>query len=552
MPRHLTHISLTVFAALLFCLTVAEAARQPQLKFLKTTDLPGIGLTLALMPDSQQRPVPSPRIYTYTAGGTGVKTDAYCPVELWRHTQQMGMWVDADDNALVLARPTHVCPEGFAKKHVTRDRFDMKLAESARESSKWTGELLCKWVGDFAGMTNVVATAVNRRPFSLSNLVEFSSDSKPANRLVYGLRLNPAAAGQRQATRDWFVVVFEINSLVDAQKAREQIEGVFFAKLSVPRASSRSTVHRKPVSCTRQVSDKSPEFEASRRQAVASIQNMADWWYEETDNYVILSNLEKRYRRLADDLRDSVETLRAVFSAAVPPRTEIKAVSVIRIFGSADEYVEYIGEQFKWSAGIWTPAKQELVIRPSEWGGSKDKQKQAMRVTYHEAFHQYVYFAFDRVPPSVWFNEGHAEFFKSVSMDNRGIIIQEDERAVRKLQELKAAAPGVLANLLALTHSNFYSADEEQRTFNYAMSWALVYYLRKGTLVKGGAAYAGVLDRYMEVLWETKNERQATETAFDNIDLVQLEHDFIEFWTSRNKRSLASRKRLFANIKPCK
>ena len=101
-----------------------------------------------------------------------------------------------------------------------------------------------------------------------------------------------------------------------------------------------------------------------------------------------------------------------------------------------------------------------------------------------------------------------------------------------------------LEELVHLSPVEFYGNDHQTREVRYTASWGLVYYLRKGTAVVKRSPYVGILDRYVDALWETKNESEATERAFRGVDFRQLESDFGTFWNTPDLRSKAQRIRI--------
>jgi hypothetical protein len=110
-----------------------------------------------------------------------------------------------------------------------------------------------------------------------------------------------------------------------------------------------------------------------------------------------------------------------------------------------------------------------------------------------------------------------------------------------------------VAPLLSMTYPQFYVSERSQadvdadkaRKANYALAWGLTYYLRKGILPERNSPYAHILDRFCEELWKTKDPKGATAAAFEGISTSELSDDLARFWSSRNKRSAAGRKKLF-------
>ena len=541
-------------AAVIFCVSVpALAVQQPALKFLRPTDLPSLGLRLNLMPAATPTPLAPAKTYTYTfrSGDKTWKEEMHSPHELWVRSQHSGRWVDEDGNALVMASIRCPLPGPFEREHVTRETYDKAVAAARETCPTWDASTITKWIVDFTGATGAKSQNVTGRYFKLKNLVRFTLDGKSPNNLAYAFRVNrsPTASGDR--SDEWMLALFEVNPDIPAGNARTTIEDSFFGKLTTSSVSaSRNSSRSNSFQAARPApaGDRSPQFLESKRVAVDSIRNMKDWWHAETDNYVLLSNLGPRHRVMAKDLQHNIEFLRSAYEALLPPRVDIDAVSIVRIFATSGEYVSYVGESQKWSGGLWMPQRKELIVRPVDWGGSKDQRDRVFSVTYHEAFHQYVFYALNQLPTSVWFNEGHAELFESAEVRNRQLTVEEDEKSYEILEGMIKRNAVPIEELLHMSYSEFYNPQdnaEEKRRENYALAWAIVYYLRKGAPLEKPARNADIPKRYTEALWTTKDPEKATAAAFEGTTLPDFRRDFLSFWTSRNRRSLAKRNRLF-------
>ena len=60
-------------------------------------------------------------------------------------------------------------------------------------------------------------------------------------------------------------------------------------------------------------------------------------------------------------------------------------------------------------------------------GGRRTSNRDSLLVLYHEAFHQYIYYAVGEVAPHDWFNEGHGDYFS-------GAVIPTYGKKVTRLQ----------------------------------------------------------------------------------------------------------------------
>lgn len=537
--------------------TIQFATGKTEVKFLKTVELPGINLSLKIMPDSKESPPPPPSVYTYQINRNGVATpcEKFMPAELWRNSQIAGRWTDQSGNILTLATVTCPLIKDFPQSHVLREEYSQKLAE-AGDPPPWTDYNLAQWVTDFVGTKISPATPPPTTPPHLANLVKFTLGNQTTNVVAYAFRLNPNAPGQFGATTSWFCAILQVNRDTDREKAPVAMDGDFIKSLAFsgkPRPAGPILPSRSQGKIAGSITNRSAEFITSRQQVADSIRNMQDWWFVETKHYIILSNMKSRNSKLLKHIQSDVEILRACFEQFIPPRTEISSVSVIRIFATPEEYLQYMGavsKEMQWTYGCWMPDKKELAIRPVEWGDNAEKGQQILETIYHEAFHQYIFYALGQVDASPWFNEGHAELFETSVIGANRLDVTENPDNEYIINNLIKAGNINFKGLLNMTYNQFYATDKEILRANYATAWALIYFLRKAAPPGKPFPYAGINDAYCDALLQLKKADKATDKAFENIDVAQLQADFIEFWKSSTQRARANRNRIFKTFKP--
>ena len=362
----------------------------------------------------------------------------------------------------------------------------------------------------------------------------------------------PEVQGVSPATSSWFFAKVDWNPKFDNKKAQKVTLEQLIPSLQPCRFVQKKVVASSAFQAGHfaRIREKSPEFIASRQQVTASIKDAKDWWFVETENYIFLANLKAKYGTTVKDLQEHIEYLRDAFEQFMPPRKELTSVSVIRVFGSSGEYVSYVGKDFSWSAGLWSPMRKELVIRPPEFGTSKMQKDQFFRVVFHEGLHQYLFYSFDMKEPAVWFNEGHADFFSAAVINDKKFSVPEAAHNAKVLEEMMAKKSISIRTLIGMKHEEFYRCDEKTREDHYALAWAVIYYLRKGVPLEKNSKYASILDRYGDALWETGDGAKATDAAFDGIDIDKFQRDFILFWLSPARRSAALRNNIFKDYNP--
>ncbi|MDD4872618.1 MAG: DUF1570 domain-containing protein [Kiritimatiellae bacterium] len=549
MSSRLMRIIVSGVLCLLTVVAITTAENRPELKFLKSIELPSAGLRFTIMPESRETPIQPPQVfrYTFSQGEKKWNVDMYSPIVLWQTSQYLGRWVDQRSNTLVLAKITTPFPaEKFQQQHVSRENYDKAIADAGNAIIEWNDDDLVKWVTAFSGADKAVIQTVQRPPPHVKTVKSFQLSP---GMLGYAFCISrPGPAVGSPITSEWYFAMIILNPKVDFEKAQKSVNSQFLPSISAIKIIQKQTTASSAFQAAAFAGKKqrSPEFLASRKQVADSITNMKDWWYAETDNYIFLSNMKSKHRVIIKELQEHIEYLRDAFEQFMPPRKEITAVSVIRAFASQDEYVAYVGKEHEWSGGLWSPTHKELVIRPIEWGGSKIQRNWFFQCVYHEAFHQYIFYAFDQKRPALWFNEGHAEFYSPATVNQRKFSVLEDPQNVKLLEEMIAGNTADINKLLHMTREEFYIAnDKETRRRNYALAWAVVYYLRKGAGLETPPKYANILDKYSEALWATGDGEKATETAFEGIDLKIFQKDFVTFWFSQRKRGAALRNNIF-------
>jgi hypothetical protein len=526
----------------------AGARSAPGLEFAKSVDLPSAGFSVKLMPGASEHPLPSPTVHTYviTRGTSQEKVEMFSPAEFWRRGQYAGKWSDKNGNSLALASIQRLLPDGFPHKHATRKAIEERLAFRYLVPKNWDESTIQTWVRAFTGVPDAKSSVLRKKPARMTEVMQIEF---PANRhrLGYAFQFNRRYIGQSRAPSSWFFADFDLDAKTDVESARKAIVEQFIASATPRFWSSRerdkSTAFQDKR--FRKSADVSPSMEASRKEVEESIRNMRGWWHVHTENYIILSNLDGRSRTMIKQIQRDIERLRDVFAKLIPPTLEFTDVSVVRAFATPAEYEAYVPGELKWTSGVWIPNKRELVIRPLSGDTSKDRKENVLRTVYHEAFHQYLHYAFDRTESSAWYNEGTAVFFQNAELGSSSLVtIMEDRQKASRLQTLANKNQLDVEGMLRMSYREFYDGNEETRLHNYSLAWGLIYYLRKAAIVERHSNYAGILDSYSDAMRKTENAREATTIAFNGIQMDTFRKDFTSFWISSRRRRAAARNKI--------
>ncbi|MDE0837725.1 MAG: DUF1570 domain-containing protein [Kiritimatiellae bacterium] len=531
----------------------AQAANGFQ--FLKSTDLPTIGLRLRPPAGASEKPLAPPRIYTYelkSQKGTQ-RVERFDPRELWIADHHASEWQDNAGNGLMLATLKYKRPSGFPHEHVDVAQYRQKVPSGA-SSDTWSPEQALHWVRDYTGDTALEINKARVSSTRIESLYTLTFTAQSNYFVGYLFRLKKGATPGAAGKRNWYLAVFKLSSSAKQDKALLEIKRRFLpyiAGMAVTSNVASGPARRFQGRRTKQsTTERSVEYQKSCKQVADSIQNLKNWWYVETANYILLSNLDIGYRNMVKELQSDLEALHSVYEKLVPARRPIEAVSVIRIFATETEYVNYVDKNFAWSIGIWMGSRKELVVRPFDKGSTSNEKQQIKKTTYHEAFHQYLHYALDQESCAAWFNEGHASLFENVSISRNSIQLLECPDRVKTIKYLIANDLLDLKELVNSDYRAFYGNDDQTRAKNYAVSWALCYFLRKHADPRRIAPYAGLADNYVEAFMKSGSADAATQIVFADIDMATLEKDFRAFWKSTNDRSKAKRFHALDRLKP--
>jgi hypothetical protein len=208
--------------------------------------------------------------------------------------------------------------------------------------------------------------------------------------------------------------------------------------------------------------------------------------------YVLLYD-EGVDEKLVKTIAEQVESLREqVYEVMFKPDKPITAVSLIRVCKDRTQYMAYGAPGG--TAGYWSSDDMELVFYEDT-----SNKKDSLRVLYHEAFHQYIYYSVGACDPHSWFNEGHGDYFYGHNFkDGRwqlGKSLDRVDTAAKLKREGKAPR---LTDFLHWSQDQYYGSNEAKLSGLecYALGWDFVYFLR--TTKK--KEYEGILQRYFDTL----------------------------------------------------
>jgi len=511
-------------------------------------DLPAAGISLQPFANYSNSPLPAIYTHVYTHRQTKQRTEAYDPRELWIRSQSCAFFKGESGTIKVVKLLYKVYDDLplIQDKHVRMEDYRASIQEN---KGLWDPLETRKWVEHYTGLE--VAQAVSQIPGRYMDYpyTQYHFKDREAARCVaYVIRL-PA-----RVTSNVFFFLFELAE--DAEVTNfDEAAYLCMRSVKLSRASSRAKQPAKDLQRNSAGSrgKRRTEYEQTRQGVIANIKNLKDWWYVETPHYILTSNMTKENRELADLIQANIERVRTAYAYYFKPLEKTESVSVIRVFNRREQYLGYIqSANMAWSGGVWMPGKKELVISPTDTRFVKQSPDQVLTVVYHEAFHQYLFYALRGLRVPIWLNEGHAAYFEGcrIRKNVSSIQIKENQELIYPLLDaIKDFDHLNLEELIRMDAQTFYVTSgsgedvEKQRTRNYALAWGLVYFLRKAAPVQYAyRGYEKICNRTIEKLVESNGDCQAA-VAFSmkGVNMKQLAQDFVNFWEYKKKRIKAEK-----------
>ena len=533
-----SHFLILLATFLIATQTDIIAAKKLKFRASKTHNIDSVGITLKLPKDSkaQLQSTLVARQHEVINGKRGA--DIYVGGEIWLYNEQLGKWEDPDKNAIILKKVSSLIPVKMMKASMTMANF--KAGSNDKDKLDFTKtENQSKWYSLYAGGKYAVTPELVK-----------GTDRKVT---VYSLKEEPHEACymfHQKGKNEVYFIQYILNKKVEAKYAlsgiKSAVKATKFFKIRKSAATKKSSSQFQKRG-TDKNKTRSPEFIASLERVIKEIGALSSWWYVETDDYVIASDLSNKQKKLARKIQEDITFLRNAYEQIQPAWSPFKEVSVVKVFGDRKGYVSYVGKAHEWSGGLWSPGRKELIVSSSSAGASKKFNfEQVLSTTYHEAYHQYNHYACEETQTSQWFNEGHACFFENSKIKSGKLSIEEDQRYFPQIMKAIKANKIDFKKQLFMGHQEFYKKNKDH---NYAFAWSLVYYLRKYCWNNSKSPYSKVLDNYIANLKKLRNENAATKATFDEVDLEKLKADYIKFWNSKSLRKKTERRKIFKDFK---
>ncbi len=522
-----------IFILFFTALVIECVAADEKIKVGRNISLPGIGFQFRSLKDCQRQPLPTPSIYQgVRRNGTRVEVMPD-PQKFWLR-DQCELYLTGGGASIYVAIPKlsafskmDLPPLGKDKTSVLKSDYDCWL----KNSKKPANDDLISWFELFTGEAVGEKTEIK------------------LNSAASGMRAYSIALKECSAKRLFFfsipdfpelgvALLYVLDNTPDDMERTEQVllHSVRSARYHAPRKKKNT-----PDENIQGSGKYSEKYEENRRRIIADVKNLPDWWWQESDDYIFVSNLKKR--KEIEGTREVAEFARKVYAFLLPELKPFDNVSVIRIFEKREDYLQYIEGGTEWSIGVWMADKNEVVVSPLPRRAKKsDRAQHMMQTLYHELLHQYLYYVLDCQHASVWFNEGMAQLMEDIKKkrDMKKLQIQPENSMMEMAEKILATKYAEVQNFIYLNYEEFY--EDGVRQFTYPAAHMLMYFLVCGApsmKEERYKEYEKIPGIYYQTLFETRNIQQANSAAWKGIDLPQFNKDFRKFWESKNdfKRS---------------
>ena len=548
--RYMT-VALSILAGICLATPSPASSKKVYLKIGGTLSIQPMNARIRLFKNTSAQPASPPTCVKLTKSWNGNKTvfDAYPPQDLWVRDNMLGEWrsdlCEVKMFELKLPIPTKLDTikvgggQGKnAREFVTSSTYEKWKSGALQEKTEWTDDTISKWLSYATGLqVGATPTSLKKGASTKAVVKRFPlEDTGNGNDRLY-------IAASTYVPGKWYAIWYHVvggNKDKNDKSLDASIASLAFSTPSrVKKTVSKERVLTKGGSTS--TAERSEKYKENRERVINAIKSMKNWWYFETTNFILAADIKNK--RTARDLADALERCRSVFEKFYPPAKPFDAACVAKMFQTRDEYLAYVGEDLKWTGGVWMSSKKELVVSPMDWGTRSDRRKMMMKTTNHESFHMYIHFACGERETAVWFNEGNATFFEGLEFRGKNAHIN----ATYRLEKMREIAPHAdIKQLLDMSYETFYGTNKDE---NYALGWGLIFFLRKGApVMKEKNSYSEIPGKYYQAMLDCKNGKKATKIAWEGVDVDKFERDFRKFWSSNSLIRKAERYNAIPNI----
>ena len=489
------------------------------LVFLPPAEYPDLSLECSVPANAKADPVAMPSATAFIVKdqkGTWLE-DRFDVFELWRAEALRARWIDADGNCFSICRIPRKVPDDGSETR-TRADFAVRYGMEASAGETVLGPKDLDHLDEAVYLLAPVEVSERFAPRrsqrkNLSSLWQYSSTND--NAYVYAFR--PRAAGRVKT--DWYMVSLVSDDPEAPEKIDEWLDEVEWIGEEAP-----------PNPKERPSKESLRETDLLATDYRRNVINYEDWHFASASNIVVVDNMTETDRRpFLAALTNGLPRLQAAYRATLPsPLIKDSHLAAVRIFGSREEYLNYVGWEMKWSAALWSPQHRELVLFYPPGGSER-----LLHTVWHEAPHQHLDYACSMLQMPPWFNEGHAELFEHTHFDMDGeLVFDRDPDAVLAIQQNAAELARSLPALFDMDYPEFYAGSNAERQLKYQLAWSLAYFLQVGAPKVRFQPFKNLRADLMAAVVRTRRRDEATRAVLEG----DMRKSLIEEWTAFWKR----------------
>ncbi|MBR7180338.1 MAG: hypothetical protein IKD42_01795 [Kiritimatiellae bacterium] len=462
-------------------------------------------------------PLDMPRAETYLvsgADGMSCLEDRYDETDLWTYRTVSGRWTDADGRLFVLARLA-AKPPVFAGEAKTRAGY--RALERPIDPGK-----------DLAAVRAAVARLSPVEPAE-----KFTRPHIPVRGMkdvLFWEGTNTSAVVCtfiEEGSSVWRAAIWTLVEGDDREEARARMLDELLPNWGKTAEKELPGEARERIEDARRRTGKPPravsERELLRADAERGVANYPSWHVSSSGDLVVLDNLPRTSGFVAA-LTNDLPRMMGKYAAAVPAAVAASnALAVARIYSSRSEYLAAAGDDMRWSAAYWSPARRELVAYLPPGG-----EKELLKTMRHEAFHRYLSYAVAFIPVSPWFNEGYAQFFEDE--DDLGWKTPPFAGGEPSPEEIDELA-GILPALMFMDYDEFYAGSDVERRMKYRLAWSVAVFIELGAPHVKDRPWENLKQDYLKGIVQTRDMRKATAMVLgEEGKMDRFVEDWKNFW----------------------
>ena len=450
--------------------------------------------------------------------------DRFDVFDLWLAEALRARWKDRDGSHFSICRIPRKIPGDAAGE--TRTRADFATRYAAAQMGPKDLESLDEAVY-LLSPVDVFLRFRPRRSQRQNLTALWQYETTNDNAFVFAFR--PRAAAKAEV--DWYMVSLVSDDPEAEEKLDEWLDDVEWLAVARDDGDGDDAPDRRKEKArgkAKVVDDVEREVALLAADYRRRVINYDDWHFASASNIVVVDNMPDIDRTpFLAALTNRFLKMQAAYRETLPsPLTCASHIAAVRIFGSREEYLAYVGPKMTWSAALWSPLHRELVLFLPEQGSQR-----LLNTVWHEALHQHLDYACSMYQPPVWFNEGHAELFEHTHFDmDDNLVFDLDPDAAPLIHENARAFAEDLPALFFMDYDEFYDGTDEERRMRYRLAWSVAYFLQVGAPNVRFQPFKDLRRDLMKAVISTGRRTEATKAVLTDEMLKDLVAEWLAFW----------------------